>query len=253
MDAGMTRRGFAEKAIGSVALLALMDTLFGRDLFAAPLRPLATKWLAELDQLGRDCKSQKLKQVEWQKKVEELFSKVDLPEFLKYIDFEALARKSEGYKGLGAQSLMVNFPAVEGVPTKVVFGRQLFALKKGRSVVPHGHDNMATCFLVLQGQCHGRHYDRLETQAKHMIVKPTIDKEFGPGGTSSISDYKDNVHWFKSLSDSAFIFNIHLMGVTPGSTQPTGRVYVDPNGEKLEGGTIRARLIEHDEADKLYG
>ena len=38
-----------------------------------------------------------------------------------------------------------------------------------------------------------------------------------------------------------------------GLVGPTGRVYVDPNGEKLEGGTIRARLIEHDEADKLYG
>jgi hypothetical protein len=254
MGGTMTRRGFAEQALGSVALLALMDTLFGKDrLFAAPLRPLATKWLAELDQLGRDCKAQKLKQVEWQKKVEELFSKVDLPEFLKYIDFETLAKKGEAYQGLGAQSLMPNFPAVEGVPTKLVFGRQVFAMKKGRSIVPHGHNNMATCFLVLRGRCHGRHYDRLETQDKHLIMKPTIDREFGPGGTSSISDEKDNVHWFKALNDSAFVFNIHVMGVTPGSTEPTGRVYVDPNGEKLEGGRIRARLIDHGEADKLYG
>ena len=250
----MTRREFTQKAIGSVALLALMDTLFGRDLlFASPIRPLATKWLAELDQLGRDCKSQKLKQVEWQKKVEELFSKVDLPEFLKYIDFETLAKKGAEHNGPGARSLSVNFPQVEGVPTKLVFGRQVFAMKKGRSIVPHGHNNMATCFLVLHGQCHGRHYDRIEDQAKHLILRPTIDREFAPGGTSSISDYKDNVHWFKALSDSAFVFNIHVMGVNPGLKEPTGRVYVDPNGEKLEGGTIRARLIEHDEADKLYG
>ncbi len=250
----ITRREFAEKAIGSVALLALMDTLFGRDLlFASPVRPLATKWLGELDRLGRDCKSQKLKQVEWQAKVEELFSRIDLPEFLKYIDFETLARKGEEYKGLGARSLSVNFPQVEGVPTKLVFGRQVFAMKKGRSIVPHGHNNMATCFLVLRGRCHGRHYERLENEPEHMIVKPTIDREFGPGGTSSISDYKDNVHWFKSLSDSAFVFNIHVMGINPSLKEPTGRIYIDPDGEKLEGGRIRARLIEHDEADKLYG
>jgi hypothetical protein len=253
MVEGMTRREFGARAMGSMALLALMDTLLGKDVFASPLRPWASRWLAELDQLGRDVKAQKLKQVEWQKKVEELFSKVDLPEFLKYIDFEALVRKGADYKGPGAKSLMVNFPQAEGVPAKLVFGRQIFALKKDRSIVPHGHNNMATCFLVLQGRLHGRHYDRLETQARHLIVKPTIDQEFGPGGTSSISDVKDNVHWFKAMTDSAFVFNIHVLGVTPGNTEPTGRVYVDPNGEKLEGGSIRARLIDHDEADRLYG
>jgi hypothetical protein len=63
---------------------------------------------------------------------------------------------------------------------------------------------------------------------------------------------KDNVHWFEALSASAFIFNIHVVGVTPGK-KGAGRVYVDPNGEKLEGGKIRSRIIEEDEADKLYG
>ena len=40
----------------------------------------------------------------------------------------------------------------------------------------------------------------------------------------------------------------------PGSVMPyrTG-VYVDPNGEKIEGGKIRARLTDHEEMTKLYG
>ena len=40
------------------------------------------------------------------------------------------------------------------------------------------------------------------------------------------------------------------MSVKPGKT---GRVYIDPNGEKIAGGRIKARKIDHKEADRLYG
>ena len=190
--------------------------------------------------------------MEWQKKVEELYSKVDLADFLKMIDFEAMKKKLDAFNGKGAMSLGVNFAKVEGVPTKFIFGRQVFAMKKGHSIVPHGHDSMATAFLVLHGTCRGRHFDRVADEKEHMIVAPTIDKEFKEGGASSISDKKDNVHWFEALTDSAFVFNIHVMNL-PGNPKNPGRVYIDPNGEKIEGGKIRARLIDHDEATKLYG
>ena len=29
---------------------------------------------------------------------------------------------------------------------------------------------------------------------------------------NGISDHKDNVHWFKAESDTAFIFNVHVIG-----------------------------------------
>jgi hypothetical protein len=252
MDASLSRRQFGAAAIQSVALFALVDGLRKAEVFASSIRPFAKHWLAELDELGRELKSDHLKQVEWQAKVEELYSKVDLADFLKLIDFDTLARKAEAFQGRGAQSLAVNFPKIDGVPTKLVFGRQLFAMKKGRSIVPHGHDNMATAFLVVRGRCRGRHFDRLADEKEHMIITPTIDKEFPSGGASSISDYKDNVHWFEALTDSAFVFNIHVMGL-PGNSKNAGRVYIDPVGEKLEGGRIRARLIDHEEATKLYG
>src|SRR5687767_10591220 len=243
MDREMTRREFNRQALGSLALFSLFGLLRGKDLFAAAIRPFADHWLADLDRLGRDVKSDALKQVEWQKKVEELYSKVDLAEFLKMIDFETLKKKLDNYNGKGAMSLGVSFPKIEGVPTKFVFGRQLFAMKKGRSIVPHGHDSMATAFLVVSGKCRGRHYDRLADEKDHLIIAPTIDREFGPGGTSSVSDVKDNIHWFEALTDSAFVFNIHVNGLKANPKSP-GRVYVDPNGEKIEGGKIRARRSE---------
>ena len=112
-----------------------------------------------------------------------------------------------------------------------MFGKQIFALKKGRSIVPHGHDNMCTGFIVLRGNFVGKHYDRVEDNKDHYLIKPTIDRTFKPGECSTISDHKDNVHWFKAESDAASIFNIHVMGYNPeqrtrrpGSTSiPTAR------------------------------
>lgn len=252
MDREISRREFAREALGSLALFALAHLLKGRDVFASPIRSFATHWLADLDQLGRDVKNDAIRQVDWQKKVEELYSHIELPELLRMIDFESMVKKLETFGGKGALSLGVPLPKIEGVPAKTVFGRQVFAMKKGRSIVPHGHDSMATAFLVLQGQCRGRHYDRVADEKDHMIIAPTIDKEFGPGGASSISDMKDNVHWFEALTDSAFVFNIHVDALKSNPKSP-GRVYVDPGGERIEGGKIRAKLLDHDSCTKLYG
>src|SRR5947207_2459722 len=85
--------------------------------------------------------------------------------------------------------------AAHGLPTSLVFGRQSFALKKGRSVIPHGHNNMATGFLILDGTLRGRHWDRVEDHDEHYIVRATIDRTFQPGEFSTVSDHRDNVHW----------------------------------------------------------
>jgi hypothetical protein len=248
----LTRRSFTHHTLGSLLTYSLLDTLAGADLFADEVKPVTVKWLADVNQLGSDAKGQKLKQVEWQKKIEELFAKVDLPDLLRLIDFDRLAAGVQ-LVDKGERSLKVKFPEIEGLPTNLVFGRQVFALKKGRSVVPHGHNNMATAFLILKGDFHGRHYDRLEDEPEHFIIKPTIDREFKPGGCSTISDHKDNIHWFQALNEPAFIFNIHVTDIVPSSAKPTGRVYLDPNGEKLKDGLVRAKRLSYQKAYDLYG
>ena len=250
--APLNRRAFTREALGSVMTFALLDTLFARDAFAAEIKPLTTAWLTELNQLGHDVKDQKLKQVEWQKKVEELYARVDLPDLLRLIDFDKLTAKVD-FPDHGARSLRPQFPEIAGVPTKLVFGRQVFAMRKGRSVVPHGHNNMATAFLIVKGGFQGRHYDRLKDEPEHYIIRPTIDRPFKAGEYSSVSDYKDNIHWFTATDDVGYIFNIHVMDVNPTSKEATGRLYLDPLGEKLADGTVRARKVKYDEVNKLYG
>lgn len=248
----LDRRAFSREALGSVLTFSLLDLLHSRDAFAAEVKPITVAWFKELNDLARDVKDQKLKQLEWQQQIASLYARVDLPDLLRFIDFEKLTQ-SVDFPEHGARSLRPQFPEIDGVPTSLVFGRQVFAMRPGRSVVPHGHNNMATAFLILKGNFQGRHYDRLADEAEHMILRPTIDRRFSPGECSTVSDFKDNVHWFTAEGGPGFIFNIHVLDVNPTSGRRTGRVYVDPQGEKLKDGTIRARLVNYEEVNKLYG
>ena len=245
----ISRRDFHQQISGSLLTWSLLDTLFSRDAFADDVRLLASKWLENVNAISLDLKGGKLDQATWQKQVDQLLGKVDLPDLLKFLDFDKLTRDLE-MPERGELSLRPTLPKVEGLPTNLVFGNQVFALYKGRSVIPHGHDNMATAFIVLKGNFRGKHFDRLEDDKSHMIIVPTIDDNFGPGTCSTVTDLKDNVHWFKATEDQSFIFNIHVMNVKPGAT---GRVYIDPNGEKLSNNRIKARKINYGEANKLYG
>ena len=247
----LTRREFAQQSLGGLLTYSLLQTLFIHDAFGEETKLLAAKWLKDLNDLSQDVKGAKLKQTDWQVKVDELFGQVDLADTLKFIDFEKLTAEIK-LRDQGELSLRAKLPKVEGLPTDLVFGHQVFALGKERSVVPHGHNNMATAFLILTGTFRGRHYDRLEDDGQHMIIRPTIDRPFAPGEHSTVSDFKDNVHWFTATSERAFIFNIHVMNVDPAKKE-NGRVYIDPNGEKLSEGRIRARRISAGEVFKLYG
>ncbi|MBS0266849.1 MAG: hypothetical protein JSS02_33285 [Planctomycetes bacterium] len=250
--AALSRREFTHQALGSILSVSILETLFRCYAFADSAKPATLKWLNDVNQMGWDLKDKKLSQVDWQKKIEELYARADVADFLRLIDFEKLTQNLK-YDDVGAKSLQFKFPEIEGVPAKLAWGKQIFALQKGRSVVPHGHNNMATAFLILKGSFRGRHFDRIQDEDEHLLIKPTIDRTFKVGECSTVSDFKDNIHWFVALEDAAFIFNIHVTGINPDNAEPTGRVYVDPNGEKLKDGLIRAPRIDYEQVNKLYG
>jgi len=251
MTLDLSRRQFGQQTLGALLTYSLLQTLVARDAFGEEMKLLAAKWLKDVNDLSNDVKGKQIKQIDWQAKVDELLGKVDLADTLKFLDFNKLTAEIK-FKDQGELSLHAKLPQVEGLPTNLVFGHQVFALSKDRSVVPHGHNNMATAFLILKGTFRGRHYDRLEDVGEFFIIRPTIDREFKVGEHSTVSDHKDNVHWFTATSEQAFIFNIHVMNVDPAKTN-TGRVYLDPNGEKLSDNRIKARRVSAGEVYKLYG
>ena len=247
----MNRRHFCQHTLGSLLTYSLLEPIFRCDALASEIRPVAAKWLADVNQMSVDLRGKKLEPIQWQQQVEQLFSQVDVQEFLTFVDFAKLTKNLQ-FKDRGERSFRAACPEVEGLPTQLVYGHQMFALRKGQSVVPHGHNNMATSFLVLRGEFEGKHYDRLEDTREHMIIKPTIDRKFVVGEYSTVSDHKDNVHWFKAASSEGYIFNIHVLNVDPKITR-SGRVYIDPEGEKLSGGRIKAKRLQAAEAYRRFG
>ena len=87
----ISRRQFARDTLGTLVTFSLLETLFQHDLLGQEVRPAAAQWLRDIEQLGRDVKGQKLEQVAWQQKVEELFQQVPLVDILALIDFDRLA------------------------------------------------------------------------------------------------------------------------------------------------------------------
>lgn len=248
----VTRREFSAQALGSLLAYGLIETLWSRDLFAESIKPTVGAWVKELAEMTRDLRGRKLSDLQFQAKMEELYRRVDLKELLSLIRFEDVEKRVK-LPNNGAHSSSFDITTVEGVPANLGFGKQIFGCKKGRSVVPHGHNNMCTGFIVLKGQWHGRHYDRVETHSDHYVIRPTIDREFGPGDLSTISDHKDNVHWFQATTETAFIFNVHVIGYDPGIAGVGGRLYLDPDGEKLNGGLVRSPKMTSGECHKKYG
>jgi len=243
----MNRREFA----GTMLSYGLIQMLWSRDLFAEEVKPIVAQWFKDLNALGQDLKGKKLKDVEFQSKMDELYKKVNLAELVSFVELDKVAEKVK-LPPNGAFSAGFDLSKVEGLKN-VTFGKQIFCLKKDRAVVPHGHSNMCTGFIVLRGTFHGRHYDRLETKSDHYIIKPTIDREFHAGGVSTISDHKDNIHWFKCTSESGYIFNAHVIGYDPTIKESSGRLYLDPEGEKLAGGLIKAPMMTSGECHKKFG
>jgi hypothetical protein len=246
------RRTFNSRMLGSLLTYGLVETLLARDLFADAVKPVIHEWMVDLHTLARDVKDHKIKDTDWQTKVEELYKKVNLTELIGLINLDRV-EKTVRYPDKGAANLAVDLSKVEGLPARLVFGKQIFACQKGRSIVPHGHDNMCTGFIVLRGNFVGKHYDRVEDRADHYLIKPTLDKVFKPGECSTVSDHRDNVHWFKAETETAFIFNIHIMGYNPENKKSASRVYVDPEGEKTAAGLIVAKKISSSECHRKYG
>lgn len=216
--------------------LGLLESLWSRELLAAGGRAALGPWFAELVELTHALRGRQLRDLEFQVQLETLLRRVDLASLSALIDFDAaLERMRESGRGYAGSDV-----DVPGLTSDPGFGKRLFVCRKGHAIVPHGHSNMCTGFIVLRGRWRGRHYEKVTTARDHFIITPTIDRSFGPGEVSTISDHRDNIHWFTAESDTAFIFNVHVAGYDREIRDAGSRLYLDPEGEALGGGKIRA-------------
>jgi hypothetical protein len=145
----------------------------------------------------------------------------------------------------------VTLPRLEGLPEKLAFYGKVFGMRKDRAIIPHGHRNMVSCHYVLQGEVWLRHYQKIEEDAAHMVIEPTIDQRGGVGSHSSISDERNNVHWLRATTDTAYTYDVLVVDLAGKKWEVDN---IDPDGaEKVSGNRLRVRKLGLDEALQKYG
>jgi hypothetical protein len=238
--------------LGGALAFSLVKSLCDAHALGAAAAPIAAKWLAEVEEVSGGLMGRKLRPSAWQERVEDLFRRIELRDLLRSINYDELI-KAPLFPEDHESALELEFPQVEGLPARLTYIPMFIAFKQGRAVVPHGHHNMVSMHMLLEGEVHARHYENRGDDGGHMLIEPSLDKTFARGELSTVSDERHNVHWFKATRGPVFMFNVAVFDLD-GTKNFSGRDYIDPLGaRKLGDGTLRARRIDYKEALKLYG
>jgi hypothetical protein len=246
-----SRRDFAAGILKTLLTYSLVDSVIASQAFGNTLSSEARQWAHQVHEISSDLTARKLTPTEWQDRVEQIFSKVDLPELLRSIDFDKLQRSFDLPEN-AANWTNIDFRKASDNPTELSYTTRIFGMKQGRSIVPHGHHNLVSCHLIIRGDMHVRNYERLRDESDSLVIRPTIDKHISVRDCSSQSSLRNNVHWFTALSSTAFTFDVFVQDLDPD--RPSGIDFIDPmHAESLGDGTLRARRLHTKEALKLYG
>jgi len=227
-----------------------MDSLFAFNAIGPKIKPITDHWSKMLQEYCGDLKTGSITPVQWQQQVEALYKTISLEELLQFIHFDNLA-KGLTLPDLGVATRPVSFPKLAGLPEKTVFAKKLFGMQKDRAIIPHGHSNMASAHLVVKGEMHLRHYQKLHGDHQHLIIKPTIDKMTKPGESSSISDDKDNVHWFIANTPTAYTFDVIMADLNQKHYDVHNLdMYAS---QDLKNDTLKVPILDVETALKKYG
>ncbi|GFZ93643.1 hypothetical protein GCM10011531_27030 [Aquaticitalea lipolytica] len=246
----MNRKEFTKGLLATIISYALMDSLFATNAFINHINPLTKHWAIKLNEYCSDLKKQTITPKEWQSLIDELYKDIELNDLIKFIDFRKLQTGFQ-YPDLGVNTKPVFFPKLDGLPENTVFIKKIFGMKKDRAIIPHGHSNMASAHLVLNGEMHLRHYEKIRKEGDNLIIKPTIDKLAKIGDSSSISDEKDNVHWFVANTDTAFTFDVIMLDLKGKATDIHNIDIFEK--QNLSDGTMRVPILDVNTALKKYG
>jgi len=246
----MERREFSKKLVSTVLSYSLMNSLVTSNAITKKVNPITNNWANQLNEYCLDLKKETITIEEWRILIEQLYQKIELKEILEFINFDNLT-KGFSFPDLGVNTKMVKFPKLEGLPPKTVFIKKIFGMKKERAIIPHGHSNMVSAHLIIKGEMHLRHYDKIRIEDDRMIIKPTIDKMIKTGESSSISDDRDNVHWFIANTDTAFTFDVIMLNLNEKEDDIHNIDIYEK--ENLRNGNLSVPILDVETALKKYG
>lgn len=236
--------------LAAVSSFVLMDSLYALEAFKKAVKPIAQHWVLRLNEYCSDLKKEAITTTEWQDLIDSLYREIELSELLRFIEFDRLKKGFE-YPDLGVNTKRVSFPKLTGLPDQTVFVKKIFGMKKDRAIIPHGHSNMASAHLILEGEMHLRHFEKIRSEEASLIIQPTIDKQASPGTYSFISDEKDNIHWFIANTETAFTFDVIMLDL---NNEPYDIHNLDMYAKQdLPDGTSRVPVLDVETALRKYG
>lgn len=244
--ASMSRRQVMLGIISTIAMAQLLRLAVGTKAVAAPIASSTDKWAQSLVELARDLNSRSLTVTQWQDAIEALHKTVPIEDVLRLVDFD-LFRPILERSGRFESHQYVLLPGIE--PTNGLLWTNLYIIPEGGAIPPHGHNELVTAHLIVRGRLHARTFDRVADEPGRMLLRPTRDEHCDLGSTITMSDERDNVHWFVAEGGPAFTLDVganapklrdHLNG-----SEADGRIYLDPTAGRRADGLIEAVVIDH--------
>jgi hypothetical protein len=255
-----SRREFAGTLATLVALGGFYRLAHARGAFVRPIETIMNGWVRELMQLARDVRAGRMAVTVWQERMAALHQRVPIADVLKYIDFDRVVSGVAYPKDVAA----ICDVALPGVPADARFGHKIFAYRRGAATPPHVHNNLVSAHLVLRGSLRARTYDRLRDEVAAegapgvIVLAPTRDREIRPGETVTMSDERDNGHWFVATSERAYTLDVPVAHVNLAKHYATraseyGMIFVDPTPPPDARGRIAAPTMTFAAAVRRFG
>lgn len=247
MPHDVTRRSFIAQ-LGVIT--SLLGTAASRSAFAGSAGDETKRLISRIDELSGTLRGTVISVEDWRNGVGELLSSIPERDLMLGIDFERLAAQT-GFANLGVSTATIDFGL--GDQRKLNFLAKLFAVDKGRSIIPHGHSNMVSAHLPLAGAFRLRQYDQISRDKHSLTIRPTIDRHITAGDLSSIGENNDNVHWFIA-EEPSYTFDVIVTGLDNEKKQSYEIFNLDMEAAKTNrNSTLTAPRITVAEALKKYG
>ncbi|MBI1236422.1 MAG: hypothetical protein GC188_07035 [Alphaproteobacteria bacterium] len=160
----------------------------------------------------------------WREGLDYVFSNLDPSDVRNAIEFDRLLN-SAGIAERGVATAPVHLQLENG--ERLAFFPKFFTVGRGRAIIPHGHSNMISAHLTLQGRFHLRQYDRIGIEDDALLIRPTIDEVVTAGTLASIGDPDDNIHWFIA-EEQACTLDIILTNLDASASSAFDIFNIDP-------------------------
>ena len=234
-------------------LLALRRSLA----FAGEHPSSLDQWAHGLLDIGDQVSKGQMTMIEWQERVAILNQSVPTADLVKYLDLKKLTGGFTYFNRL-ARTADVRMPE-HVTPLMPLSERnwfvRVFAMRRGGVILPHIHNNMVSCHLVISGSFHVRTHDRIKDLDDAVVLRPTMDHLIKAGDVITMSDQRNNQHWFVAEDDQSQTFDAGVIGLNAswpyGLKADQNTIFVDVDRTEERDGTIVApRMTFLDCAEK---